>query len=202
MAELQAVPFSDFVHPDDLEPTGEAYAAQVKQGRESIAFENRYRCKDGSYRWLAWNSVPVAGRDIVVANARDVTERRRQAAELDRHRQELERSNAELARFAYVVSHDLQAPLRTIRNSLEIIQKDLGAQLAANEEVSGHFARVMAASQRLQRMIRDMLTYSRAGRTAGKPRARDATDPDLRRTPAARRMGVRGPGQRHGDGSE
>ncbi|HEY9748331.1 MAG TPA: PAS domain S-box protein [Allocoleopsis sp.] len=73
--ELMAQPFIDFVHPEDRGTTT-AEAAQLLQGAGSTAFENRYRCKDGSYRWLAWTSTPYAQEGLIYATARDITERK------------------------------------------------------------------------------------------------------------------------------
>ncbi len=70
--ELTSRPYFDFVHPDDLEATiREASLLQI--GHESVRFENRYRCPDGSYRWLAWQAAPDPNSDLIVATARDVT---------------------------------------------------------------------------------------------------------------------------------
>jgi len=69
--ELMAKRFFDFVHPDDLVRSQEALSALASQ-QEVIHFENRYRCKDGTYRWLEWTSAPAGDR--IYAVARDVTE--------------------------------------------------------------------------------------------------------------------------------
>jgi diguanylate cyclase (GGDEF)-like protein/PAS domain S-box-containing protein len=74
-AELLARPFTDFIHPDDIQPTLDTYAAQ-SAGNDVVGFENRYRCKDGSYRWLWWRATAVEDGHIY-ATARDVTERKR-----------------------------------------------------------------------------------------------------------------------------
>jgi PAS domain S-box-containing protein len=76
--ELQARPFVDFVHPEDLAATREA-VGQLARHKELVNFPNRYRCKDGSYRWIEWRSVNVGGR--IYAAARDITWRKRQEAE-------------------------------------------------------------------------------------------------------------------------
>lgn len=73
-AELKAVPFFHFVHPDDLARTRDAMAAQATQ-QDIVHFENRYRCKDNTYRWLEWVSAPAG--ELIYATARDVTERKR-----------------------------------------------------------------------------------------------------------------------------
>ncbi len=75
LAEFSAQPFMEFVHPDDREATGAKFAA-LEAGRDVVGFENRYRCKDGSYRWLLWTA--SAMRDgLTYAAARDITERKR-----------------------------------------------------------------------------------------------------------------------------
>jgi PAS domain S-box-containing protein len=74
--ELLSRPIVDFVHPDDREATL-AELDKLKRGIATRSFENRYRCKDGSYRWLVWNAAPD-GAGNVYALAHDITERKRQ----------------------------------------------------------------------------------------------------------------------------
>jgi len=71
--ELMAKQFFEFVHPDDLGRTREAVSTLAAQ-QKLISFENRYRCKDGTYRWLEWSSAPAG--NLIYAAARDVTERK------------------------------------------------------------------------------------------------------------------------------
>ena len=73
--ELMAKPFFEFVHPDDRERTL-GQNRQVRGGGQAHFFENRYVCKDGTYRWLMWNAAPDADRRVIYAVARDVTERK------------------------------------------------------------------------------------------------------------------------------
>ncbi len=71
--ELLARRFLDFVHPEDLIRTQETLSALASQ--EKVAsFENRYRCKDGTYRWLEWTASPSG--NLIYAAARDVTEQK------------------------------------------------------------------------------------------------------------------------------
>jgi PAS domain S-box-containing protein len=79
-AELMARPFIEFVHPDDRERTLDQNRV-VRAGGQAQAFENRYRCKDGSYRWLVWNAAPDLFRSTIYSVARDYTEQKRAAAE-------------------------------------------------------------------------------------------------------------------------
>jgi PAS domain S-box-containing protein len=73
--ELRARPFIEFVHPDDRDVTL-VEAAKIEAGNDLIAFENRYCCKDGSYRWLLWSVTPDMANGVMFASARDVTERK------------------------------------------------------------------------------------------------------------------------------
>jgi PAS domain S-box-containing protein len=80
---LLAEPYMNFVHPDDRKATT-AEAKNIHSGAEVISFENRYRCKDGSYRWLLWTAKPSLEQKIIYAAARDITERKRAEEERDR----------------------------------------------------------------------------------------------------------------------
>lgn len=74
--ELMARPFIAFVHPDDVDATNVEAARQIEAGQSVLNFQNRYRHRDGSYRWLEWTSTPSADGSRLHAVARDVTERR------------------------------------------------------------------------------------------------------------------------------
>jgi PAS domain S-box-containing protein len=81
ISELLAKPNLEFVHPDDREATiaeGQKLAADC----QTVSFENRYRCKDGSYRWLLWNATPAVEQQLIYATARDITDRKRAEARI------------------------------------------------------------------------------------------------------------------------
>lgn len=71
--ELKARPFIEFVHPDDREKTVAEAARLADKRIDLIAFENRYACKDGSYRWLSWNATAYEPFEAIYATARDIT---------------------------------------------------------------------------------------------------------------------------------
>jgi PAS domain S-box-containing protein len=111
--ELCARPFLDFVHPDDRESTN-CEAGKLAKGLATVQFENRYRCQDGSYRWLQWMAVPVLEEAQIYAIARDVTSNKTAQAQilalnsdLQHRTTELSTQNRELEAFSYSVSHDL-----------------------------------------------------------------------------------------------
>ena len=200
--ELLATPFLDFVHPDDRAATIGA-VADLAEERDVVHFVNRYRCKDGSYRWLEWSSRAVADQGLIYAAARDVTDARARLEEIRVLNMELEErvavrtaelvaSNAELEAFAYSVSHDLRAPLRSMDGFSKLLLDDYADRL---DERGRDFAgRIRAGAQRLGAMIDDLLMLSRvSGAELRRTRldlsglVRTALD-ELRETQPARRV--------------
>jgi len=80
--ELVSRPYVEFVHPDDTQATRREAELLLSGTHETISFENRYRSKDGSYRWLAWYAKLDSGSNQLVAAARDITEQKLQAEAL------------------------------------------------------------------------------------------------------------------------
>jgi len=91
--EALARPYIEFVHPDDRERTT-AEAGRIAEGQTATSFDNRYVCKDGSYRWIEWTATPVVEEQLIYAVARDVTERRQVETDL-REAKERNRALAE-----------------------------------------------------------------------------------------------------------
>jgi PAS domain S-box-containing protein len=175
LADLEGQRFLDLVHPEDIEPTLAA-VAELSAEQTIPTFVNRYRCKDGTYRWIEWRSVPYQGR-LIYAAARDITERKRAEEELRRFNEELERrvaertaqlerSNRDLQDFAYVASHDLQEPLRKVQAFGDRLQARYSATLG--EDGRDYLGRMQNAAARMSTMITDLLAYSRVT-TRGQP---------------------------------
>lgn len=93
--ELMSKPFIEFVHPDDRERTLKQNR-EVRDGGHARLFENRYLCKDGSYKWLLWNAAPYTGQRVIFSVARDITERKQAEAERELLVQQLQAALAEV----------------------------------------------------------------------------------------------------------
>jgi PAS domain S-box-containing protein len=93
--ELQSKRMFEFVHPDDRERTLEQNRI-VRNGGRALGFENRYICRDGSYRWFRWNAVADMEHQLIYALARDITESKRAEEERERLVRELQTALGEL----------------------------------------------------------------------------------------------------------
>ncbi len=101
---------------------------------------------------------------------RDITLRKEAEQAVIRYTQALERSNKELDDFAYIASHDLKEPLRGIHNHSRFLLEDNSEKL--DSESVGRLNRLVFLSQRMERLVNDLLYFLAAG-TSG---ARDSTD--------------------------
>ncbi len=128
--------------------------------------ELRHSIRDGppilvESRWVVQPSLNGAPPRVMETN-NDITERRQAEEKLVRYTHALERSNLELDAFAYAASHDLKAPLRVIHNTSMWIEEDLAGKLTA--EMSENMNLLRSRVQRMDRLLDDLLEYSRIGR--------------------------------------
>ena len=99
--ELLRTPFLDLVHPDDVESTLSAID-RLSQHQAVLDFMNRYRCADGSYRWLSWRSMPSEDGRLIYASARDVTDELEARTIAEERAEIIHRQSRDLARAATV----------------------------------------------------------------------------------------------------
>jgi PAS domain S-box-containing protein len=131
----------DFIHPDDKARTIAAIEEVLSTGTELIGFENRYRCKDGGYKWLRWSSRSVVEEGLTFAIAHDITERKLAEEEVRAANEQLAASEQELRDSRHLLD-------ATINNSPAVIYvKDLeGRHLLVNksyEKVIGKSSKEM-----------------------------------------------------------
>ncbi|MFW5862490.1 MAG: PAS domain S-box protein [Spirochaetota bacterium] len=81
--ELKSRPYIEFVHPDDRKATRKSMK-DIESGENVLSFDNRYQCKDGTYRWLSWKSYVNQDEGLVYAVARDIQDRKEMEQELER----------------------------------------------------------------------------------------------------------------------
>ncbi|MDY0021454.1 PAS domain S-box protein [Arenimonas caeni] len=156
--ELCSRPVFEFMHPDDEARTRDR-ARRLALGEViDPMFMNRYRCREGGYRWMEWMSAPDE-KGLVYAVGRDVTERLQAEATLRQTLADLNARNRELQDFAFIASHDLQEPLRKIRAFSDRLQQRHAAALAA--EARDYLDRTTQAAERMQVLIDNLLAYSR-----------------------------------------
>ena len=149
------------VHPGDAEKESPRWQESIDRG-EPYEAEFRLRRHDGAYRWFTSRVVPLHENGLIsnwVGVSVDIHDLKEIRNALEERGRDLERSNEELQKFAYVISHDLQAPLRTVGTMTQLIVRRLGNNL--DDDTQKVTALVASGVQRMSRLITDLMEYSR-----------------------------------------
>ncbi|MEO8798161.1 MAG: ATP-binding protein, partial [Polyangiaceae bacterium] len=167
--ELMATPSIDFVHPGDRKATL-ASRHTLSQGSEMGPLINRYRCKDGSYRWLEWRSVAPADRALVYAAARDITDEKLadvHLAEANAREEKLRRQLTFADRMASVgtlaggVAHEINNPLATVIANLAMILESIEQVPARPEELRKMVHDSQEGAERIRTIVGGLKTFAR-----------------------------------------
>ena len=128
--ELQTSNIRDLIHPEDLGDTKFAENA-IQESGTLVGFENRFRCKDGSYKWLFWSATADNTNQMLYASAIDISERKKSEEELLRSKQNLEalalnlqEQNRSLDEFAHLISHNLRSPIGNIKALISLLDNN------------------------------------------------------------------------------
>ncbi|HTY84278.1 MAG TPA: response regulator [Silvibacterium sp.] len=170
--QMLSKPYVEFIHPDDR-PATSMEGQRLEHGESTLAFENRYRCKDGSYKWLLWNAVSVPERRLIYAVARDITDRKQAetklqtfAAKLESGNRALELRNREVeratrlkSRFLASMSHELRTPLNAIVGFSDLLSDEGPGPL--NPKQKRFVGHIKQGSTHLLRLINDILDLSK-----------------------------------------
>ncbi len=169
-AQYEGFGWADAVHPDDAQPSIEAWQETVRDKR-TFVWEHRLRSHDGTFRHYAIRAVPILDEDGTIREwvgvHTDITEQRDAEAEL-------RETNEEVQRYAYIVSHDLRAPLVNVMGfagELTAVQGDIRDALATHPQgarIDADLAEavsfIKASVARMERLIAAILKLSRDGR--------------------------------------
>ncbi len=158
--ELKSTPFIEFVHPEDREATLKE-ATRLTEGKATVSFINRYRAKSGNYVWLEWSAAADTDSNLLYATARNITESVNANRALKRYATQMEGKNKELEQFAYIASHDLQEPLRTIISFTDFLSNEYKSKI--DEQGVKVMDFISDAGNRMHRLIKGLLDYSRLG---------------------------------------
>ena len=154
--ELLSRPVADFMHPEDRERTLQA-RARLAKGIPVIGLENRYMCRDGSYRWLSWQSSLYREGGLVIAVARDITERKHSDEE------HLVVSKLEsTGMLAAGVAHDFNNLLASVLLNVELVR--LMGPLS--EQQAQHLRQAQDSVSAAQGLTRQLVTFAEGGRMA------------------------------------
>ncbi|THD59754.1 PAS domain-containing protein [Phenylobacterium sp.] len=165
-AEVASTSIFELLHPDDLERTREGFAL-TQIGQPAIRFPNRYRCKDGSYRWISWVGVPEEG--MVYCTGRDITEEKAAEVELAAAQEALRQAQKmeAVGQLTGGLAHDFNNLLAGISGSLEMLEKRIGEGRLSGAE--RYITAAQSGARRAAALTQRLLAFARRQTLDPKP---------------------------------
>src|ERR1051325_11505022 len=156
--ELLEMPISKLWHPDDIATTL-SQRGQLIEGGRTVRFQNRYRHKDGTYRWLAWSSTAEQG--CIYAVGRDVTAERNAAEMLRRTEEQLRQAQKmeAVGQLTGGIAHDFNNLLTGVIGSLDLMQKRIAQ--ARFSDVERYATLASASANRAAALTHRLLAFAR-----------------------------------------
>ncbi|MFL6227581.1 MAG: PAS domain S-box protein [Pyrinomonadaceae bacterium] len=154
--EMLASPIFDFIHPEDRDATRASYE-KLSQGEPTKSLENRFRCQDGSYKWVGWSYFPVPEEGLAFGVGRDTTQIRQVHEVLRLRAEEMEQANRIKDEFLATLSHELRTPLTAMLGWSRLLRS--GQLDEAGRERAVQIIERNAEAQ--ARLIEDLLDVSR-----------------------------------------
>jgi light-regulated signal transduction histidine kinase (bacteriophytochrome) len=157
-------------HPDDVQADLDNMALLNAGKTSGFQMEKRYLHHDGTPVWIHMTIAPIYVEDKAhprrLCMIEDITGGKRVEYELRGVMEDLDRSNKDLQQFASIASHDLQEPLRMVARYTQLLAERYEGQL--DEKARQYIGHAVDGAVRMQRLVNDLLTYSRVG-TRGNP---------------------------------
>jgi hypothetical protein len=164
--EVASMSIFELLHPDDVERTRAGFNL-TQQGQPAIRFPNRYRRKDGGYRWISWVGVPEDG--MVYCSGRDITEEKAAEAELAQTQEALRQwqKMEAIGHLTGGIAHDFNNLLGGISGSLEMLERRLGRGMDGT--VARYIGGAQDATRRAAALTQRLLAFSRRQTLDPKP---------------------------------